>query len=214
MDAGLLDALIVSPKDYQRAKTELGSLSDSLILADADVCTGYDRLVPGEVNPELKNAVQIVINNIYDHEEEGAALVFASDGYYRNGIREGHSIPEDEASFVGAKARREKLDRMIAAKEAECEELKSQLQEWDERIKGTQASLERLALECEEIPDFQDLDYAIDMVREATYELDKASEAYRLKSEESSQILMRKKEWEQRSSQTARVALRSHSFRL
>ena len=58
-----------------------------------------------------------------------------------------------------------KLDRMIAAKEAECEELKSQLQEWDERIKGTQASLERLVLECEEIPDFQDLDYAIDMVR-------------------------------------------------
>ena len=42
LDAGLLDALIGSPKDYQRAKTELGSLSDSLILADADVCTGYD----------------------------------------------------------------------------------------------------------------------------------------------------------------------------
>ncbi len=197
-DAGLLDALIVSPKDYHRAKTELGSLSDSLILADGDICTGYDRLVLGEVAPELKNAVQIAINNIYDHEEEGAALVLATDGYYRNGIREGHSIPEDEASFVGAKARREKLDRMIAAKEAECEELKSQMQEWDERIKSTQASLERLALEYEEIPDFQDLDYAIDMVREAAYELDKASQAYHLKSEELSQILMRKKEWEQK----------------
>ena len=193
LDAGLLDALIVSPKDYQRAKTELGSLSDSLILADADVCTGYDRLVPGEVNPELKNAVQIVINNIYDHEEEGAALVLASDGYYRNGIREGHSIPEDEASFVGAKARREKLDRMIAAKEAEC---KAEVTV-KERIKGTQVPLRDLHLNVKKT-DFQDLDYAIDMVREATYELDKASEAYRLKSEESSQILMRKKEWEQK----------------
>ena len=73
------------------------------------------------------------------------ALVFASDGYYGT-VSEGHSIPEDEASFVGAKARREKLDRMMQQKEAEAE-LEVTVAGMDERIKGTQASLERLALD-------------------------------------------------------------------
>lgn len=197
-DAGLLDALIVPPKDYQRAKTELGSLSDSLVQTDAGTCTGYDGLVPGEVNPELQNAVKVIINNIHEHDEKGAGIVLTPDGYYRNGIIEGHSVPDGQASFVGAEARRNKLNRMIAEKEAECDGLKAQLRECDEMIEGIRASIKTLETEYERIPGFQDLDYAIGMVKEAAYELSRASDTYRRKEEELSQILGRKKEWEQK----------------
>ncbi|HWQ79424.1 MAG TPA: TIGR02680 family protein [Anaerovoracaceae bacterium] len=197
-DTGLLDALIVAPKDYQRARTELSSLSDALIQADAKVCTGYGKLIPGEAAPELKNAVEEIINNIYGHDKNGAGIVLSPDGYYRNGVIEGHSVLEGQASFVGATARRNKWNRMIAEKEAECGELKNQLQECDEMMKDIQASIETLDLEYRGLPGFNDLDSAVDMVRDAAYELDKASDAYSRKAGELSQILGRKKEWEQK----------------
>ena len=197
-DTGLLDALIVEPRDYQRARTELRSLSDSLILADTKVHTGYDKLVPEEVIPELKDAVKEIINNIFEHDSSGSRIVLSADGYFKNGIIEGHSVPEGEASFVGAMARSNKLKRMIEEKEAECCELEKQVQECDEIMKGIRTSIEILEMEYNGIPGFHDLDYAIDMVREATYELSKASDAYLRKTEELSQILERKKEWEQR----------------
>jgi uncharacterized protein (TIGR02680 family) len=198
LDAGLLDALIVPSENYQKAKIELGSLSDSLIQADSRIHTGYDGLIPGRENPELQDAVTVIINNIYNHDEKGAGLVFTPDGYYRNGIIEGHSIPDGQASFVGAEARRNKLSRLIAEKEVECDALKAQLQGCDERIKDIQSSIKTLELEYKGIPGFQDLDYAIDIVREAAYELKKASDAYSRKADELSQILGRKKEWEQK----------------
>ncbi|HVI41518.1 MAG TPA: hypothetical protein VM577_12770, partial [Anaerovoracaceae bacterium] len=197
-DAGLLDALIVAPEDYRRARIELSSLSDSLIQADAGVHTDYGKLIPGEIIPELRDAVKVIINNIYDHYENGAAIVLSPDGYYRNGIIEGHSVPEGQASFVGAMARRNKWNRMIAEKEAECGELEKQLRECDEMIKGIQASIDALDLEYKGTPDFIDLDQAVELVREAAYDLSKASDEYLRKSGELSQILGRKKEWEQK----------------
>ena len=52
-DTGLLDALVVPEKEYERAKGVLKHLSDILLHADANIHTGFYRMVPGELEPEL-----------------------------------------------------------------------------------------------------------------------------------------------------------------
>jgi len=215
-DAGLLDALIVSDEDYSKAKEELKDLSDSLILANPKIHTGYKKLVPAGLYPKLREAAAAVIDNIYGGSEgfikegetrdesasyagngEESVIVLSLDGYYKNGAIEGHSIPEGEASFVGAIARRNKLARMIAEKEAECSVYREQLDELTGIIDSIQASIDLLDSEYKSIPDFTDLDCAIDMVREADYNLQKAIEECERKENELSKAFGVKKKCEQ-----------------
>lgn len=196
-DAGLLDALVVSGKEYEKAKGELEHLSDILLHADADVHTGFHRMVPGELESELRVSVEQILNNIYPEYAVDAKLVLSADGYFKNGVIEGHSIAEGQASFVGILARRRKLLRLIEEKEAECRDLGNCLQECDQDLEEIENSVKNLKEEYEKLPSFDDLDQSIEMVREADYLLTKAGEECVKKEKELAEIVLKKKACDQ-----------------
>lgn len=192
-DIGLLDALVVAENEYGKAKYELGQLSDILLHADANIHTGFHRLVPGELEPGLRVCVEQILDNIYQEYEADAKLVLSTDGYFKNGIMEGHSIAEGQASFVGIMARRRRLLQLITEKELQCGELENSLQECDRELEKIDNSVKSLKQEYEELPSFDDLDQAIEMVREADYLLKKAREECDKKEKELEDIIIKKK---------------------
>lgn len=197
LDAGLLDSLVVASKDYDKAKIELRYLSDSLFRVDTNLHTGFNKLVPGELEPELLICVKQILDNIYEEYLENAELVLSADGYFKNGIIEGHSIEESQACFVGTIARRRKMIRMIEEKKLECEVLESNLNDCDLNLEGIQNSINTLDEEYEQTPQFDDLDQAIGMVQEVNYSLTKASEECDKKEKELHNIIKQKKAYEQ-----------------
>ena len=197
LDAGLLDALVVAGKDYEKAKRELSHLSDILLHADAGIDTGFHKLVPGELEPELRKCVEQILNNIHTEYIDNAKLILSADGYFRNGIMEGHSIAEGQASFVGVMARRRRILQLIEAKELECKVLEGSLQDCDRELESIENSIKILNKEYEEIPSFDDLDQAIGMVREADYLLTKVCEECGKKDKELADIINQKKACDQ-----------------
>ncbi|MDD3350039.1 MAG: TIGR02680 family protein, partial [Eubacteriales bacterium] len=197
LDAGLLDALVVPDKDYEKAKAELQYLSDTLIWADPAVHTGFDKLVPGEADSELNAVVAQILDNIHENYTENAGLILSADGYFKNGMIEGHSVPEGPASFVGAVARRQNLLRIIEEKELECKVLEERLHDCSMQFETIQNSIAVLDKEYEELPTFDNLDQAIGMVQEANYVLTKASEECEKKEKESAELLAKKKACQQ-----------------
>lgn len=184
IDAGLLDALVVSNNDYNKAKAELSYLSDILLRADNNIHTGFDKLIPGEIESELRACVAQILDNISEEYLGNARLILSSDGYFKNGIIEGHSMAEGQASFVGTLARRQKMLRLIAEKEAECIFIEGNLHDCDLKVESIKNSIKTLEQEYDGIPQFGDLDQAIGIVQDANYSLTKACEEYEKKGKE------------------------------
>lgn len=197
LDAGLLDALVVTSKDFQKAKSELKYLSDTLLRPNPNLHTGFNKLVAGELDAELLICVEQILDNIYTEYTENSELVLSNDGYFKNGIVEGHSIAESQASFVGTIARRQKMIQMVEEEKMECKRLQDNLYEGDLHLKDIQNSIDTLNEEYEQIPQFDDLDEAIGMVQEANYSLNKISEEVDKKRIELENIIKKKKIFDQ-----------------
>lgn len=197
MNSGLLDALVVADKDYEIAKKELNYLSDTLIAANPDIHSGFKKLVPGELDLELRKSVEKILDNISEKNIENSTLVLSDDGYFKNGIIEGHSIAKGKAYFVGSLARRRRMLQLIEEKEVECSLLESNLNECDLQLEKIQDSIEILNKEYEGIPKFDDLDEAIEMLREAEYVLKKTCEECKKKEEELDNVTNKSKQVKQ-----------------
>jgi len=197
LDAGLLDALVVANKDYEKAKTELCYLSDTLWQMDTNIRTGFNKLVPGELDEELRVCVEQILDSISEEHISSVGLILRADGYFKNGVIEGHSVVEGQASFVGTIARRQKMLRLIEEKEVECKRLGDDLHDCDLKLENIQNSIKVLEKEYDKIPQFDDLDQAIGMVQESNYILAKAYEEYKKMEKELVGIADRKKSCEQ-----------------
>lgn len=195
---GLLDALVVSDADLDKAKAELKSLSDILIAADDSIHTKYSKLVPSENFPKLKHVVEKIIDTIYSRNEKDAILVLEENGFFKNGVMEGYGNPEEDASFIGAIARKNKLEKMILEKQKECEAIDAEINSYEEEINQLELSLNITEEEYRKIPSFTDLDQAIELVKDANYNRNKAVEEWEEKDKQLLFALNKKKDCEQK----------------
>lgn len=200
LDAGLLDALVVSPKDRLKARTLLADLSDTLLLEGQEYKHGetFGKLVPGDIPRELVPAVEGILRSISSEMNDTAAIVLGNNGYFRHGILEGHSSTPKEIAFIGAQARREKLQRMIDEKTDLCEAIKQSREALEQEFERIQEAMKALEKEYKSLPQSDDLDQALDIVREARYDYDKAKEEQCRKDKELQRVLQHKKECEQK----------------
>jgi len=188
-DSGLLDSLVVPPKDYNRAKKELSVLSDILINTVQTGTSSYSGLVIATEDTDFHEAIKNIISCIYENDEEEAVLVLKTDGYFKNGILEGHSAVREPASYVGYLARKNKKLRLIEEKRCEIEELINAIGALNICLNDIKKRIGILDSEYTSLPKFDDLDEAIDMTREYRRNYEDASKRYNTKSSETEKLL-------------------------
>lgn len=197
-DAGILDALVVAKSDLARAQKLLREASDTLLQGQGIIqMFPFDKLVVGDIEPELKAAVEELLLYISAVENEDGVLVLSESGYFRNGLITGHSVITQKAVFIGRKAREAERLRKILAQELLCEDLLKQLEKCSEQLKIAQKNLLLLATEYQQVPSFSDLNQGLSLVKDADYELQKAIEEFVVKEGELEQLLVIKKACEQ-----------------
>ncbi len=195
-DAGFLDALIVSERDYEKAVRLLGEWADKLIRVE-EPGNGVCRIVRAVTDdPGLREMTERILSNI--GTEADARIVLRPDGYFKHGALEGRSKPEREACYIGEAVRQEKKQELIREKEKELEALVSE----SEDLKLETALLtDRILLlqkEYDGLPAFDDLDQAIDLKRSCSKNLEAAEAARRKKETEQEACGEEKRRREQR----------------
>lgn len=188
-DSGLLDSLVVPPEDYIRAKKELSVLSDILINTVQTGSSLYSDLSIGTEDEGLSKAVKNILSCFCENDEEGAFLALKPDGYFKNGILEGHSVAKEPASYVGHIARKNKKIRLIEEKQHEIEELNKEIDVLNICLNDIKSRITVLDNEYESLPKFDDLDEAIDMRRECSRNYDDVSKKHNTKLSETEKLL-------------------------
>lgn len=171
--AGLLDALIVSKKDREKAKKALEGLSDMIISVRGEEKNPYPFFISVSEDSELRDATDEVLRHIFVENESEAEIVLAQNGYFRNGVLEGYCHFDEEASYVGATARKEKKKRLISEKREEIRQEDEKLAEILLRLDEIGQRISILEQEKEKMPSFADLNQAIDLVRSCEERVEK-----------------------------------------
>ncbi len=171
--AGLLDALVVPKEEYERAKEELKQLSDVLISSDGTRGMGFPHLIGADVEPRFKQTIEEILSHILETDQSGGELVLSLDGYFKNGLLEGWCQGEEEASYIGAAARKRKKERMLQEKQEELEQEEQHLAELEQELSRLRERLKILQQERERFPSFGDLNQAIDMNKSCQEEVNR-----------------------------------------
>ena len=165
-DSGLLDSLVIAEKDYEKAMNLLQGYSDVIIYADKNGGEVFDKLkVSDDVDGELKIQTERILSNFNNSNENNGKLVISPNGYFRNGILEGYSLADSEAKYIGINARRRNKEKQIADKHREIDVCKEQLNALTLEIDAVNQRISNLEKDKKALPKFDDLDIAIDMLR-------------------------------------------------
>ncbi len=192
-DTGLLDALVVAPPDLPKAMVLLKDLSDALIDIEAEPAhEPVTGLRPADCAEPLRQTVAAILKGFSSVETSQASIVLSRDGYYRHGLLEGHSLPEEGPVYLGRQARQAALQRRIASTEEErlgwenkAEQCRTELGQWEN-------SLQILKEEYTTLPDFSDLDQSISIREGAEQHCRHLEEAVRSQEEETARVRERK----------------------
>lgn len=172
--SGLLDGLVVSEKDREKAKEVLCSLSDTLLSAKGEKTEKYPFLVSVSEDPGIRGASDEILESIFLENTEGAEVILEKNGYFRNGILEGYCHSTEEASYVRAEARKRKLKRLIQEKREEIAKEEERVSVCETKLGILKGRLDQLCREKEELPSFSDLNQAIDILKTSREELGRA----------------------------------------
>ncbi len=191
-DAGLLDALVISKKDYVRAMQILGEWSDKVFWLEDSGKDRYDKLEVASGDPQLRKMTEQILSNI--GEADDCQIVLRPDGYFRHGAVEGYSKPEKEACYIGEAVRKEKKKEQIRKKREELQLLQHEQEALEHGIDVLKKRLEILLEEYHGLPVFDELDQAIAMRRDLGWAFEKCSEECRKKQKEKEECEARKKQ--------------------
>ena len=186
--AGILDALIVSPAQEQKARELLAEGSDFLLIPEetgAKTGQPFSLLIPSdEIEPALARRVREILSCISSEEGEAAA-VFSPDGYFRYGLTEGRAKtePGETARFIGRAARQRRRQELIRCKQEELDAALAELARRKDQLTKTSARLEKLEQEYRDRPDMSLLELARRRLMDAREDLRKAAEAARKQEE-------------------------------
>ena len=187
--AGILDALVVTPKDFARVKSEYPEFADAVIDVTKPGKSNFAGLtVSEELDERLQIGVRCILSNLYvpgaakgsikqgaedtdsglypgpDAPEGGIYL--GADGWFAHGMLVGRAKKDGDAEYVGQLARRRRKEQRIRKLQEEITGLQEQLSVAGTEIEKLQGRMMKLAEEYGSIPDFSGIDQALDKERE------------------------------------------------
>ena len=160
--AGLLDALLVSDIDREKAVEILGEETDALVYVSTGIPTSGSKLftISEKVtNLGLEKEAGAFLSSISEDKMSEAVCVLSKDGYFRHGALEGfvNSDEEDEPEYIGAESRKKLLMKKISEKENEFEKIGREIEIIDENIKELDSRKVKLSKEYEKSPKADEL---------------------------------------------------------
>lgn len=206
-DAGVLDALVVSERDWMRIQTEFSDVQDVFLRVRGKGGKPFDGLTVSPSLPEmLKQETERILCHIRTMmgAAGGAApeteeyLYLDESGVFRNGVLCGVSSEEDAEGFIGVLARARKRKQMEAKLQQEIDEMEGRRLELTAAAAEIMQKLDVLQEEYESLPDFIGLCDALEQIRHAVWELEQVERQLQVAQEEEARWKNRKTEILQR----------------
>lgn len=184
-EAGLLDALVVERRYWERIRREFPGYADIIICApERREGAFYEKLCPSAgLAPGLAEETGYILRAIASEDgtgpvlgtvsADGPGLTLSADGSFRNGILEGRSLGEEEASLIGDLARKRRLERQIQKLTQEIGLLAEQEEKAGKELERIAARMETLEQELAQVPDGEALDEILEQERECRWYLEK-----------------------------------------
>ena len=167
IDSGILDSLIISYKDREKAKDIL-KVNTEIILNVKKKNNNFNLLTPEKnLDEDLKEIVIDFLSSIStDENDKESQYVISKNGYFRNGIIEGYSSisNKDKFTFIGVNRRKEKLKETIIEKENEEIKLEIYIDELRNDIKMEENNLDILLKEKKSFPYLKQLNQLLNEI--------------------------------------------------
>lgn len=168
---GLLDALVVSSKDFERIRQACPQFLDTILYVKEKGDSCFSGLVVSEgLEGGLRETVDRILSNIYEKEGIGQGIYLGKDGSFCQGILAGKA-DKTEAEFVGLLARRRR-------KEEKIRHLLEQIREYTETVSGVEKEIEEISGQLEilqeeyqSLPGFWGIDGALAKEKECSLAL-------------------------------------------
>ncbi|MGF7396766.1 TIGR02680 family protein [Thermoanaerobacterium thermosaccharolyticum] len=169
IDMGILDALIVSRSDLDRAMKMDKGMADKYIapgtfnmklnvLQYFNVVDSNSGVSPEEISDAL--------SNVFIYEEENATYI-NDDGTYGIGILKGKAAGNSKSRYIGFESRRRFRDEMISSIAKEISIIKDEIRELIDRQLSIKSQLNDIDIEYKNFPRKDDLEEALKELKEA-----------------------------------------------
>ncbi len=175
---GLLDALVVSEKDYAKIAETCPEFLDAVIYVPQKGTSDFSKLaVSEEISPPLTECVRRILSNIYEEAGTGTGIYLGEDGRFLQGLLAGRA-EKAEAEFLGYLTRQKKKRQKMEALQRELEEGERELRRLREEKEHIRQGLEQLEAEYKSIPGFYELDQALGCEKACGAEVERIAGEY------------------------------------
>lgn len=169
---GLLDSLVVSSKDFKKIRQACPQFLDTVLYVEKKGSSHFSGLVVSELLEEgLQETVDRILSNIYEKEGGGQGIYLGKDGVFRQGILAGKADKIGDAEFVGLLARKRRKEEKIRQMQEHIRELTEIVSGIEKEIGEIGERLETLQEEYRGLPEFSDINLALDKEKECTLAL-------------------------------------------
>ena len=196
---GVLDALVVSQKDLAKIENGFPEFMDTVLCVKQRGKSSFQGLVLNEeLDAELKDAVALILSNIYETKQENEGIYLSADGYFRQGLLMGKADKAGEAEYIGRLARKRKKEQMILMLEKRNDELSYELKAIEKELSDQMKALEQLDIEYRNAPDFIEINSMLDKIRVCLWNLEQIEEKCRRQDEVAEECNVRKNQMYQK----------------
>ncbi len=190
---GVLDALVVSPEDFERIKAECPGFLDSVLYAEKNGTSGFAGLVVSEeLDDGLKETVSRILSNFTGGDGTGQSVSLGKDGQFRQGILAGKADKSGEAEFVGLLARKRRKEQRIRQLQEKICDITASVKDAANEMEQIQKRLETLQEEYQGLPGFAQINHALEEEKDCCLKLQVIS-GQRKRQEEQEQMLAQQK---------------------
>ena len=160
---GLIDALVVNPKDLNRALSFREKDADRYILTEGNVMrynlSQYLEVDQANLLGISFETVDKILTGIYLDEDK---LAYVNEkGEYGLGILRGKASQDYETKYIGASARKRHRQLLIEEKEREIGEIEKVISQLEEQQESIHLQLKALEAEYKKLPTIEDLRAAL-----------------------------------------------------
>lgn len=168
---GILDALVVSSKDFERIQQACPQFLDTILYVKEKGDSCFSGLVVSEgLEGGLRETVDRILSNIYEREGIGQGIYLGKDGSFCQGILAGKA-DKTEAEFVGLLARRRRKEEKIRHLQEQIQEYTETVSGFEKEIEEISGQLEILQEEYQSLPGFLGIDGALAKEKECSLAL-------------------------------------------
>lgn len=172
IDAGLMDALVVSEENKQQLINLLDDYPDRFLIPGHPVEDPITTLIPDSSNP-LYSVAARCLQGISCSDLTANTALFP-DGTFRNGAIRGRSFSENPAGYVGTTARKANRERQLHILEEQLDKAEHERAENQEKVDLLKQRLNNLSEEHDSMPTTADLDQALDLLNQTRQAVDHA----------------------------------------